>query len=871
MPTVDAFTQSVEQALEQLDQPTVLGQRSPLAAPYFLGRHLNAGPNADTAEGRGAALGLLLRQATGSLSADQRDVLNVAYFEAKHHAALNEMRAAELHRSLRTYYRDRTAAVQALAAELGRLAVPPLRAELPRAQRMVGRVESLSAALASLQMGKSLAITGPSGSGKTTLGAHIAAQWPSRMHFWFTIRPGFSDNVSALLFGLCHWLRELGAASAWHQLIADAGKDKASLEFSRIRPMLRHDLEHIQRDTPDQPSRLFVCIDDVDLLDPQRAEHDRVLDIVRELRDLAPLLLIEQNLILATDVHVPLTGLASGDVAAMLRQDRQITLLPGEIERLAAATRGLPALVQLFMLLHGMGDTLDNTLRAIEGGLSADALFQHVWVRLSDADRRMLMQIAVYDGYAPADEWQNEWDDALRLAANGLLNVNESDGVAVTSYARQAVLRHILPSVRPALHLRAAEALERRGEYTAAARQYQQAHRPFQAIALWSEHRTEETERGQAEAALVMLRDIAPESLANDDERRILFTLRAELYRKLGAFANGLADLSSTTWPPSHSLTPYAETLRGDLHEFAGSTEAALASYESALQALAGQREAREVDIYRKIGFIRLYRTRNLEQASQAALQARFRAEGFHGKVLEERGNLVDAYDRFHSAAALLHQLENDTSAHALSEANLGRIAMTLGRFDEAISRIREAIRLYEQAGDLALHANQHMNLSYALNAAGRYEETLSAATERMQFVQDSGDTYLVSALTCNAAESCAHLGRLDEAEHYIGFALRQEEEFHRHYIITVQGIVHSKRQDYAQAEQHFTEAIRLAQESEDPFGEAPAWRWLALTCWQQGKQAEAKDAMARAHALFQTMGMLHELANIEKRIADWS
>ncbi len=63
---------------------------------------------------------------------------------------------------------------------------------------------------------------------------------------------------------------------------------------------------------------------------------------------------------------------------------------------------------------------------------------------------------------------------------------------------------------------------------------------------------------------------------------------------------------------------------------------------------------------------------------------------------------------------------------------------------------------------------------------------------------------------------------------------------------------------------------IRLAHESEDPFGEAPAWRWLALTHWQQGRRAEARDTIEHARALYRTMGMAHEVVNIDALTANW-
>jgi tetratricopeptide (TPR) repeat protein len=205
-----------------------------------------------------------------------------------------------------------------------------------------------------------------------------------------------------------------------------------------------------------------------------------------------------------------------------------------------------------------------------------------------------------------------------------------------------------------------------------------------------------------------------------------------------------------------------------------------------------------------------------------------------------------------------------------MSESDLGRIAMVLGHHEEAIARMQEAIRLYGQLGDQAHLATEHLNLSYALNVIGDHEQALDVATARLSFVQERGDTYLISALACNAAEACALLGRLDEADRYAGLALRQEEEFHRHYILTVQGIVAGKRDDHVQATQLLEAAIQLARESEDPFGEAPAWRWLALDYAAHGSLDDARAAMSRAAALYGKMDQVHEVARCEALARRW-
>jgi tetratricopeptide (TPR) repeat protein len=205
-----------------------------------------------------------------------------------------------------------------------------------------------------------------------------------------------------------------------------------------------------------------------------------------------------------------------------------------------------------------------------------------------------------------------------------------------------------------------------------------------------------------------------------------------------------------------------------------------------------------------------------------------------------------------------------------MSESDLGRIALLQGHYAEAITRMQEAIRLYRQVGDQALFVTEHMNLSFTLNAAGDHDEALETAKTGLQLAQESGDTYIVSALACNAAEACTHLDRLDEAGYFAMLALQQEEEFHRHYILTVQGVVLGKRGHHEQAAKHFIAAIQMAQACEDPFGEAPAWRWLALDYAQQGRFDEAREALASATALYQKMGQQHEIARNETLASNW-
>ena len=114
-------------------------------------------------------------------------------------------------------------------------------------------------------------------------------------------------------------------------------------------------------------------------------------------------------------------------------------------------------------------------------------------------------------------------------------------------------------------------------------------------------------------------------------------------------------------------------------------------------------------------------------------------------------------------------------------------------------------------------------------------------------------------------------LGRYDEAIAHTRESIRLYEQMGDQANAATEHMNLSYTLNVAERyEEAFDAAIRLAQTCKDPFGEAPAWRWLALADWQQGKHAEAREAMARACALFEKMGMTHEVAAIEKLTASW-
>jgi len=81
-------------------------------------------------------------------------------------------------------------------------------------------------------------------------------------------------------------------------------------------------------------------------------------------------------------------------------------------------------------------------------------------------------------------------------------------GVAVTSFAREFVLRQTPADARQQAYLAAALVREQRGEYTLVASHYIAANQPTIAVRLWAPHRVAERARGNGPLALSQFRNV---------------------------------------------------------------------------------------------------------------------------------------------------------------------------------------------------------------------------------------------------------------------------------------------------------------------------------------------------------------------------
>ena len=293
---LDGFGQQVETALDHYADPQWLGEHSLLAAPFVLGQLIEQGKLVESALERGNALRVILQQSVQRIDGELSSIISEVYLH-RNSDFKNSAIALRRNMSERTFYRWRQQAVFALAHEVYLLLLPALRVEQPPRAGMIGRAAALQNCLAALQAGQSIYISGPSGVGKTALGSEVQHAWNGRC-FWYTVRPGISDRLANFLFSLGYFLRGLGAANTWRQLLADQG----IVKLDRVLSILRFDLDQLA------PLPLLICLDEADVLAPERSDHAQFLHVLDELGTLARVMLLGQRVVLETGFHLALAG-----------------------------------------------------------------------------------------------------------------------------------------------------------------------------------------------------------------------------------------------------------------------------------------------------------------------------------------------------------------------------------------------------------------------------------------------------------------------------------------------------------------------------------------------------------------------------------
>jgi len=862
-----AFIAVIKEALDHTNSPTWLGQHTPLAQPYFLGHWLANESDAHTPKGRGRVLArLLLDSVKNLLDPHHSEIISAYYFDPTVRAKAN--RANELadrfFRSRQTIMRELKLAIGAVAQQLSELALPPLRAESPIPDRLIGRETLVDAAVVALQNRRTVAFAGNSGLGKTSTGIAVTECWGHEHVLWFTVRPRVSDRLANLVFALGHWLRQMGAESTWLQLVAEGGVIK---DQSRIESLIRHDVSQLS-ELP------LLCVDDVDVLQPDDPGHSPILSFLEAMNGHLPMLLMGQRI----SVHLrdpkdcmELEGLTSTDLAAWLSQEH-IALSADEIPTLLRVTQANPGLIRLFLILHRAGEPLQIQMRRMATSLTTDAVLERIWTRLEESERNLLAAMSVFRAFAPRDAWSQALAHAAMdsLLNRGLLVENGQGGIAISPYVLRFVSSKVPADLQPELHATAGHAFEERGEHTLAALHYIEARVPELAVRLWATHRATELSRGQAGTALALLRNIPSERLTQDDDRRMHVLILADLLTANGESSEATRQLNSVSWPVVHPLTPLSRLRRGAAFEKQDLLTQAEQQYTAALEALTTSPEGARILLRRHLGYLLNTRMRETSRARKEALKAYVEACLLLGNVEEDSGDYDAARQYYQSGLSIAHSLPDGEIEQCSCHSNLGRLAMRQGEAQTALVHLEQSVNMAEKLGWVTFVVTDLINVSSAHVIAKQYDQALSVAEDGLKRCESFTITTasIVAGLASNAGEACHYLGRHTDAFRYAMQAEQTEEPGHLPYARIVMGMTQRAQNQLREADLTLSDALNLSQQLGDRYAEASALRELGELFAQQGRKQEACSAFTRSAKLFSTLKNRAETEALESRVA---
>lgn len=688
--------------------------------------------------------------------------------------------------------------------------------------------------------------------GKTTLASVICQEWMKRkpVHpvFWFTVRVGLNDRLEGLLYALGYFLHSCGASTLWLEMVATTGKIKTGLALDIVRNAAAELAErHI---TP------LFCIDEVDLLrTAENTAHAQLLSFVQGLQGIVPMLLVGQQPLVDADTYIELIGLNQGEISQFLRQ-ADVKLTTDERAILHQHTGGNPRLLHLFTALHDAGEPIESVLAALGNTPPLEYLLGRMLRRLSTQELALLKVLSVYRRPAPLRQNSDSLQGLLRRR---LVQMYGQETMGILPAYRAAIFENTPTEQRQQMHQQAAEMRAGIGDYTAAAWHLIAAGNTELAIALWYDHRRQEVNSGQGQAALTMFRAVDQSNLT-DDSKHILAQIRADLEQLTGDPAQALADIrwllanDDVTVFDAYALAGYIANEQGLLGE--------AEEYFHRLKERAEMLVTKQLAVAHRGFNWRAIRESNLDTAWTEAQITRYEAENFQGLVQQMLNNFAEAETYYFSALQLAEEI-NHAEGISRTAYNLAAIYSFCGRFEEAKFYYQRGEEVTERIGKIALLLGGRINKAVLYSLSGDYAEavTILRQTESEYELYDSLYTSREKALLNQAlAEAYLSLGDWDNAKKCARCALDTEETDTRADSLRTFGEALLACGQLENAKDYIIQSISLAKEQGIPFLIGYGWRALAQIYKAMGNEMLADIARENAIEQFTALRLEHEV-----------
>lgn len=848
------FGQTLQWALDHFTDPLLLAEKSPLASPYLLGRHLQ--PDAAAPVNRGRALQKVLQNALERLDGPNHELMQAIirerYFKGLTAVVVQDLKQISLSKS--QYHARQREAVSRFEPLVVSSLSPAIRLESPHqeAEPLVGRQAELNRCQKALTEQKTVTVSGPGGIGKSALGAHIAQLWGQEKVLWFTVRPGLNDHLNSFVFALAYFCHQHGSSSLWQELIANDGR----IRLPRLLDLVRHTLSEL----PVQP---LVCIDEADLILPASdGNHTQFVQLLSAMRGKIPMLLLGQKVIVEGDHYEVLSGLPTLFCNLLLKQ-HEILLNETTLQQLHDYTEGNPLLIQLLITLHESGVKIAELLPQLPKSPSVQFLLGRILQRLDETEIGILMDLAVFHTPAPVDVWVAEKRVGYALSlllSRRLVQQDSYGGVFLLPAFRDVIAAAIDAKKMQTLQRKAAEIFLVRGQYTLAAYHFSKTTEPAVAVWLWKEVSRQEINQGQAHTALTLFRTMQTMALPAEalDQTKLFCGLLENL---VGSPAKAQADLASLL-----SNTPIlkveADELGGVIANNLGQFTNAKRLFDQAIQRAEHLVEVRLAHAHKGLGWM-YWREQALDKAWREVTIARYEVINLEGVIQRSYCRYDEAIACFKEAVTIAESLQHHDGIAKTSQ-NLSDIYARLGEFAQAKAYHTLAEQTNRKMGKTMALIGMQIGRGFIANLAGDYAEAAHALKEaqKQAGAQELLTPQLSALIAQGLAEAYLGLRDLDQAEHHVQQAIDLEEMNILPDAYRTHGEILLHRGQFDLAEAMIQQSIAFLEKhaSEDLYLAGYAWRALAQVCRAQQKLKSAESARAKAIALFAQINLQNEV-----------
>lgn len=206
----------------------------------------------------------------------------------------------------------------------------------------------------------------------------------------------------------------------------------------------------------------------------------------------------------------------------------------------------------------------------------------------------------------------------------------------------------------------------------------------------------------------------------------------------------------------------------------------------------------------------------------------------------------------------------------AVTDNNLGGIALKRGQFDNALLFYQEGLRLAQQIGGSAwMVGTFHMNLGYTyVNLADGANARTHLQTSQTFFEQAESREFLPELMR-HQAEASLLVGEVDQAQAQIAESLRlaQELEMRGEEGISygVQGRIAYERGNLALAEKSLRQSTQHLAQVEDEYELARSRYWLAVVLSQSGQLDKVRPLLSQAAATFERLEAARDYTAVQE------